>query len=199
MQTHHYLPTEKKWTNRKYEKWCRRSFADLPRIRDILLQTGPQNNLPKFDADEGEGLFIYGALKSGKTILAAQLIMEEKKRLYLAGEESKKEILFVKVPKLLHQIKATYKNDEGESETQIISRLQNAHVLVLDEFGMSKPSDWLLDLLYLVIDHRYETKASTIYSSNYDLGTLTEILEDERIPSRIERTCRIIKKTPWQS
>lgn len=191
-----YKPTPGKWAENKYHKWCARHFSDYPRIRDILIDIGPHNDLPVVDSDRGEGLFIYGELKSGKTILAAQLAMQEQKKLYLLQEN--KTILFVKVPQLLHRIKATYREGAAEREEEILNKLQNTHLLVLDEFGMSKASDWLLELLYLIVDHRYENKKPTIYTSNYDLATLSENLQDDRIPSRIERTCRIIKKKPWK-
>lgn len=196
MERPRFKPTEKKWYQSKYWNLVASQFN--PRIKKVLKKIDPKIPAPGIDAENGEGLYVYGSLGSGKTILACRALLEEQKRLYLEGNQTGGECLFVSIPELFHRIKNSYSDKYvGESEDEILQKYQQAHLLILDEFGMSKPSDWLLDILYLIINYRYEQMKPTIYTSNYDLEKVAEILEDKRITSRIERTCRIIKKKPW--
>lgn len=193
-----FRPTERKWYQSKYWHLVRTQFN--PRITKVLKKIDPKTPALQIDTDNGEGLYIYGALGSGKTIYACRVMLEEQKRLYLREDRNNKQCIFASVPEIFHRLKVSYSNKEkGETEDEILKEYQNCHLLILDEFGMKKASDWLLDILYLIINYRYEQMKPTIYTSNYDLEKVAEILEDARITSRIERTCQIIKKKPWDA
>jgi len=193
-----YIPNEEDWNTKFFHKWARRYFREYPRILETVLDIGPKKS-PSVDYRNGEGVFLYGDLGAGKTITAARMILDFQKQLYLNRDEANKTVLFTKTPKLLHRIKNTYNKDSGiqETEASIIKAHQTADFLVLDEFGMSKTSEWLLELLYLIVDHRYDSKLPTVFTSNYNLDQIAEILGDERISSRIQRSCRVIRKKPW--
>ena len=190
--------TEQWWYAKQYKKSLYATFQkEQPRIVQVLETLDLQNlDLPAIDIFMGTGLYIYGPLGSGKTILAAQVFMESLKVAYLTKTFSQRKMLFSSVPKILHHIKTSYDNKEIDTAA-IIQNLIEVDVLVLDEFGVSKPSDWLLDMLYLIVGGRYEQMKSTIFTSNYDLNKVAEILGDERITSRISRTCEVIRKKPW--
>ncbi len=138
--------------------------------------------------------YIHGPIGCGKTLLAAWIALEERRRIYLNPEEeqSVKEIIFITVPDFLNDIIATY-DDNSRSAQEYLDRLTKAHLLVLDDLGAERSTDWALSMLYLLINRRYEEMNHTIFTSNLFLDELAEKMGDERIPGRIERMCTIME------
>ncbi len=201
MTTHR---TESKWEERYAQDWARRLFT--PRLREDLEQIPIPKNLPRIDWDSGKGLYIYGPAGTGKTVLSAQILFMEKRQQYLEGASNiGDEWPFIYVPDLFAQLKNTFSANHsgeppgpGDTEYGILNRLKSAPLLVLDEFGVSgKPSEWVLQVLYMLINHRYEYLKPTIMTSNYSLRDLARELGDDRVTSRIERMCRVVQKGPW--
>ena len=107
--------------------------------------------------------------------------------------------LFITVPELLLMIRNTFnrKTQHGENiptESDIIERYSDIDILYLDDLGTEKPSDWAIQVLYLLIDRRYSEMKRTIISSNLSLNEISDRLDD-RISSRIAGMCEIIKMT----
>ncbi|MBK8303154.1 MAG: hypothetical protein IPK98_07070 [Chloracidobacterium sp.] len=73
-----------------------------------------------------------------------------------------------------------------------------AEILVLDELGASKPTDWVRDTLYHIINSRYNQNKTTIFTTNFldtRVDPTMDILEDRvgvSIRSRIHQMCRTI-------
>jgi len=159
-----------------------------PRIQQDLNSI----KTPKLPA-EVESTYLYGDTEVGKTIYACLLLLQEYKNIYMTGNISDNRLLFVSFPEMFLEIKNTF-NTTDNSESQVLDKYKDADLLVLDDFGVKSLSDWALELLYIIINHRYEFNKKTIITSNHSLQELAGILEDDRIPSRIERMCSISKK-----
>lgn len=69
-------------------------------------------------------------------------------------------------------------NDEGEAINQLLGSAIRADVLVWDDIGKAKPSEFRLDMYYQIINERYKAKRPIIFSSNEDPETLTERIGD---------------------
>jgi DNA replication protein DnaC len=71
-------------------------------------------------------------------------------------------------------------------------------VLVLDEFGAVKPTDWVRDTMMQIINARYNDRKLTIFTTNYvdeRRAQTGETLEDRigvRLRSRIYEMCRSV-------
>jgi DNA replication protein DnaC len=167
-----------------------------PRIQKDL-EAGYGFTVPEVDFKSGQSLYLWGAVGGGKTLLACELLAREAGRLYL-NNESTQGLEFISVPKLLQDIKSTFNVEAGgATDQQIIDRYGKMKMLVMDDIGVfAKPSDWVLNTLYLIINARYEQQHPTIFTSNVDLNGLAELLDD-RIPSRIQRMGRVLQKTRW--
>ena len=67
------------------------------------------------------------------------------------------------------------------------------HLLVLDDFGVEKISDWSYQLLYMLINRRYNNLKTTIFTSNFSLEQIAQQLGDDRLTSRIQHMCDVQK------
>ena len=126
------------------------------------------------------GLFLFGSAGTGKTHLAVK-----------AAQETKLDTKFIKMPKLLLQLRANF-DGKGYENEQIIERLSKQELLVIDDLGAEKASDWVAETIYLLIDERYGRMLPTIITSNFSLSDLAGRVGD-RVASRITEMCRVIE------
>lgn len=141
--------------------------------------------------------YLYGPSGTGKTTLAAWIMYRGLQNSLLPGP--KPLFRFTGTIQLLEQIKTSFKssfdmqNNRIDSTTKLINTYKYADWLCLDDFGPEKTTDWVYQMLYLIIDHRYSEMKTTVLTSNLSLQQLEEKLKDDRIPSRIRGMCEIIK------
>ena len=138
--------------------------------------------------------YYWGDVGTGKTVRAAQLLVEEAKRLYLNPKDDYTfmSCIFVSVPELYRQLKSSF--DDNIAFNMYMERYRTCHFLVLDDIGAEKASEWALQQLYLIINYRYEYLLTTIITSNKSLDALAEYIEDDRIPARIRRMGKVTQK-----
>ena len=136
------------------------------------------------------GLYLYGGAGTGKTMLASLIARE----LICAGRK----VIFGDVPSLLKRIKERFDAgnrvafDDNITAQMIQNRFMETEVLVLDDLGAGKLTDWSVGILYEIINERYNANRRTIVTSNFDLDNLGRRLnvrgaeyESERIVSRL--------------
>jgi DNA replication protein DnaC len=98
--------------------------------------------------------------------------------------------LFVSVPNLLRQIKATFDSRyQGMSEKEMVDNCIYTHLLVLDDLGTELTTDWAYSVIYGIISERYNTMRPTIITSNYSIPELEQKFTDTRMTSRILGMC----------
>jgi len=192
---------EKLTKGRPTERWDRNGQIEwsklFPQRLEKVLKTIPApTKAPAPDLWDGEGAFIHGEAGVGKTVSAANIAMDVRHHLWL--EFSDKNILFTSVPQLFDRLKTSYGTDERPRESEIMREQETAWLLILDDLGAGeKPSTWLLQKLYLLIDKRYNDMIPTIITSNLDLSGLSKLYGDVRITSRINRVSTISHKKAW--
>lgn len=98
--------------------------------------------------------------------------------------------LFRPVNGLLLEIRQTFNRQAEETEGGIIDECANAPVLVLDDLGVERPSEWALATIFEIIDRRYTEERPLWCSSNLNLEELAQRLGD-RITSRIAGMCEV--------
>jgi DNA replication protein DnaC len=141
---------------------------------------------------DGRGLLFTGPVGVGKTHLAVAILRELIERYQVRG-------LFYQFGALLRQIQDSYNPVSQASELAVLAPVFNADVLVLDELGASKPTDWVRDTMMQIINNRYNEKRLTIFTTNYsDLRKNdkdSEILEDRvgvALRSRLYEMCKSV-------
>ena len=75
--------------------------------------------------------------------------------------------LFVDYRELLKKLQHTYAQRGDGSESDILAPVLAAEVLVLDELGASKPTEWVMDTVGYVLNSRYNSCRTTIVTTNY--------------------------------
>jgi len=108
----------------------------------------------------GRGLLLTGSIGVGKTHLAVGILQA------LIAEKSVHG-LFCDYRELLKQIQNSYNPQVATTEMEILQPVFDAEVLVLDELGAAKPTDWVWDTVALVLNTRYNDKRTTIITTNY--------------------------------
>jgi len=130
-----------------------------------------------------KGLLLMGPVGSGKTHLAvaalSQIISE--KRPPVRGR-------FVDFTSLVLEIQMTF--DGSGSSRDILRPLIGADLLVLDELGAGKTTPWVMDLLYYLVNTRYQQGRTTVFTTNYVDRSETSPDDREYLADRVSRRIR---------
>lgn len=129
----------------------------------------------------GRGLLLMGPSGSGKTHLAVSALVE----IIDCGKPGR--LLFSNFQDLIQEIQASFDADSGTNKAEILQPLLESDLLVLDELGSQKPTTFVQDILYYVINTRYNDERATIFTTNYFDDTL---VENQRLQDRIGERLR---------
>lgn len=128
-----------------------------------------------------KGIYLWGPVGSGKTYA----IYAIKKRLQDMGIRTK----IYSAPEMFDKIRDDFDHKDSYNLEHILA---NRGVLIIDDLGAEKASEWISETMFRIVNKRYEEMLPTIITSNLELGELTDRLGD-RIPSRIAEMCDVIK------
>ena len=113
------------------------------------------DQFPVFD----KGLLFYGDTGVGKTHLAVALLREA---IIRKGAKA----LFYETRELLKIVRDTYNGNAEATELSILKPVLEAELLVLDDLGLEKKSEWVDETLGLVINSRYSERRLTVITTN---------------------------------
>jgi DNA replication protein DnaC len=158
------------------------------------------NFAKKCDPRGDKGLLIIGTIGTGKTHLAVGVLKE---LIFNRGISC----LFYDYRELLKEIQNSYNSTVQTTELDVLRPVFETEVLVLDELGAVKPTEWVWDTVSLILNTRYNDNRTTIITTNFEdqppAGAIPaakaavrgETLGDrigERMRSRLHEMCRII-------
>jgi DNA replication protein DnaC len=106
------------------------------------------------------GLFFLGDPGVGKTHLAVAIV---KQVVLTRGARA----LFYDTRDLLKVIRGTYNNVVKTTELEVLRPVMEAELLVLDDLGAEKTSEWVEETLNLIVNTRYNERRITVFTSNY--------------------------------
>ncbi len=105
------------------------------------------------------GILLMGSCGTGKTHLAVSALRQMMQR----GHGAR----FYDYRELLKEIQASYSPDHPITETSVLEPVLETEVLLIDDLGASKPSDWALDTIGHILTKRYNESRVTILTTNY--------------------------------
>lgn len=151
--------------------------------------------------NDGTGLLLIGGVGSGKTHLAAAIVNAAIDYVpisdydaagcgdgFRCGFTPSSGTRFIGTVELMERLRETYNSSESGSAQEIIRRYQEARLLVLDDLGAEKPSDWARERLFEIIDRRYNDCTPVVITTNADVQELYQKL-GARICDRIRSMC----------
>jgi DNA replication protein DnaC len=106
--------------------------------------------------DSGQGMWFLGSPGTGKSHLA-YLISQTA----LAAGRS---VAIYTGPRLLDEIRRTYGGDDSGSTLDLIDRLTSVELLHVEDLAVARPTDWVLEQLYNIINGRYENQRSIVFT-----------------------------------
>ncbi len=105
------------------------------------------------------GLLFYGPHGVGKTHLAVGILKEIIRKKGARG-------YFFETRELLRLVRDTYNRSVEETEMDVLRPVLEADVLLLDDLGAERTSEWVQETLGLVVNTRYNAKRPTVFTSN---------------------------------
>jgi DNA replication protein DnaC len=138
------------------------------------------------------GLLFLGPCGVGKTHLAVSVL---KQIIVEKGDSG----IFYDFRDLLRDIQSSWNAVSQSTEYDVLRPVLTANLLVLDELGANKPTEWVRDTIAHIINCRYNDKRLTIFTSNYpDTAerpgeeTLTDRI-GARLRSRLWEMCKVVE------
>jgi DNA replication protein DnaC len=139
------------------------------------------------------GLLISGTKGTGKTHIAAAIANDLMQR----GTA----VICMTERNLFDRIRRTYDREEHSSESVVRGIYETVPLLIIDDLGKEKATEWTLATLYAIIDGRYDRAMPIIITTNYDMKSLVERLtpkgEDkttaDAIVDRLTEMCKSIE------
>jgi len=123
------------------------------------------------------GLYIYGPSYSGKTILACFIGYNLVTKGWI-----KNPILYLNVSDFLDKLRPGV-----EADPDLMRRAVDAELLILDDMGTQKTTEWVYERLYIILNKRIERMLPVIITSNYNMDSLSKELSVSKSPMEVDR------------
>jgi DNA replication protein DnaC len=132
---------------------------------------------PHLGEDEGLGLLFCGDNGVGKTHLAVAVLHELVTSKGARGQ-------FWDFHELIREIKSSYDPETKTTELQVLQPVVEKDVLVLDDLGAWKMTDWMNDTLFYILNSRYMAQRPTVITTNYQDVTREAALAADHLRRR---------------
>ena len=138
---------------------------------------------------EGRSAIFVGKVGTGKTHLAIGIA--------LSIMQQQRSALFVTVQRLIRRVKDSWHTKE-ETESQVVDVFASPDLLVLDEVGVQFGSEFEKQVLFDVLNTRYENRKPSILLSNIPKEQLSDYL-GERVTDRLRENGGKVIGFDWES
>jgi len=157
----------------KYERYSLETYQGNDPLVEVL-----RNHVHTHD-----NITLCGKTGCGKTHLAAGMLAE-----YIKKERN---AVFITVPELLLKIRSSFGEKATQSEEELIDHYASPTLLVMDDLGAEKTTEYSITTLFLILDRRLRHGRKTIVTTNLSIEEIEECL-GARIASRLSES-QVIK------
>lgn len=135
---------------------------------------------------KNQGMIFWGNPGTGKTFAAACIAN--------ALLENQRSVVMTSFVKMISEIR-NYR--EGYDEESIIDRLNRVSLLIIDDLGAERSTDYALERVYNIVDSRYRAKKPMLLTTNLSLKEMqsTQDIRYARIYERIFEVCYPVEFT----
>jgi DNA replication protein DnaC len=162
------------WPEQVQRRRSRRLSREIPkRFRNIGFEREPIPSIARTAPDvvravrrycervdemleRGEGMWFLGSPGTGKSHLA-YLISQ-------AALAANRSVAIYTGPRLLDEIRRTYGDEDSGSTLDLIDRLTSVELLHVEDLAVARPTDWVLEQLYNIVNGRYENEKSIVFT-----------------------------------
>src|SRR6266851_2614107 len=175
----------------RYERCDFSTFVTYPNdqlLNAVAAAKRFADNFPVVD----KGLLIIGPPGIGKTHLAISALKQ-------VARTTGAQVKYYDTRSLLQQIRATYNSFTKTVEMDIIRPVMDAQLLILDDLGAERLTDWVEETMNVIVNSRYNAKLPTIFTSNYedvpDREEMNSLLVriGFRLHSRLREMCEFLE------
>lgn len=100
---------------------------------------------------------------------------------------------FVSFPAFVMELQDSYRDKRGDDTAlDMLKRIASVKFLILDDLGAEKPTDFVRQATYYIINEREMWERPTFITTNFSMDHLNDNI-DPRISSRIAGMCDIIR------
>jgi DNA replication protein DnaC len=156
----------KNWTFETYPK-----DADQHALQ--IVRAFVRTHLTGADTESKRGLYIGGDTGRCKSSLAISALKEA----LFAGQPG----LFVMTMELMDKLRATFGKDQSVTQDQLLDAVASIPWLVLDDLAVEKPTRYVIEKLYFIIEKRRSKGLYTIITSNLTTTRLEEYWRPEGV------------------
>lgn len=164
------------------------TFENADESTDQELLKKVKRYVEKFESmrERNIGLFIYGSIGTGKTYISCSI----------ANAVIEKYLYECKVMNFAQILNDLQKGGFTLDRNEYIDSLTSKTLLVLDDFGIERNTEYALEQIYNIINARYQKKKPTIITTNIDYKEIMKEQNDlmtARIYSRMKEMCVPLK------
>jgi len=176
------------YENAHMENWCDKLEVP-PHFQSAHCLSDPKVKITEKNIEKS--YYVYGETRCGKTHAVCALL-KYRAMIQVSNRKYTPDSLFVSVPVMLEQLRQSYKDVildfPHENEPTLFHKGKNLYHLVLDDLCADKISQWGCDVLFLLLDHRYNNNLHTVITCNLPMGKIANIV-GRRVHSRIASMC----------
>lgn len=132
----------------------------------VQAKSRAERYVDAFLTEEGrfteQGLLFSGPTGVGKTHLAVAVVARLIRRYRVHA-------LFADCTALIHRLQSTFEPGSPRGKREVLDPILAAEVLLVDDLGAQKSSEWVSEILYLVFNERYSARLPTLVTTNLSL------------------------------
>lgn len=146
--------------------------------------------LEQIEARSGRSVLLYGPPGTGKTHLACAIGLH----LWLIGFRG---VVYSNAADIVRTIRSAY-DDDNLTEKQAFEKFTKPGLLIMDEVGVGKDSEFSRETLHTVISKRYDAKLPTIFITNANAKDFRAAIM-ERAWDRLQEDNVLQVRMTWES
>jgi DNA replication protein DnaC len=124
----------------------------------------------------GRSMMLLGTVGTGKTHLAAAMLQQAIRNFGESGLIGR----YVTAGGIIRSVKETF-GARNKTESDVYAELLKPHLLVIDEVGVQHGTDFERQVLFEVINGRYERMSPTVVVSNLGVPELRQCMGDRAV------------------